>query len=71
MVLNKNFVCNSFFNMVQGLQLDKENREATLKRSLALNSCVQFDSKIKMKHKDSNSNEPTNTLVYATELDAA
>lgn len=24
MVLNKNFECNSFYNMVQDLQLDKE-----------------------------------------------
>lgn len=24
MVLSKNFVCNSFYNMVWGLQLDKE-----------------------------------------------
>lgn len=24
MVLSKNFVCNSFYNMVRGLQLDKE-----------------------------------------------
>lgn len=40
MFLSKNFVCNSFYNMVRGLQLDKKWEGATLKGSLALNSCV-------------------------------
>lgn len=68
MVLNKNFACNLFCNIVWGLQLDKKIGRSNTEDFCFWSPVFNLVHRLKWNIIDTNPKESKNTLVYVTEL---